>query len=278
MGKLTVRTRLDGDEVEISIGDTGTGIPEESRDKIFDPFFTTKVVGKGTGQGLAIARSVIVNKHGGTLRFETDLGRGDDVFHSAAVGTAASPRCRAGGGVIATPESPMMRILFVDDEVNVLQAMQRAMHGMRNEWSMEFVSSGAAALDRLAQSPADVIVTDMRMPGMDGWQLLTEVKKLYPQTVRLILSGHADPAPSCVRSALRINILPSHATADAEDGDCPVPGSEAVTGQRQACAVGRERRDASELSAGLPGDLELPAASPARRWRTPHASSAATWP
>src|SRR5450432_4792402 len=62
LGKLTVRTRLDGEEVEIAIGDTGTGIPEAARDKIFDPFFTTKEVGRGTGQGLAIARSVIVNK------------------------------------------------------------------------------------------------------------------------------------------------------------------------------------------------------------------------
>ena len=75
-GKLTVTTRLDGDAVEISIGDTGTGIPENVQSKIFEPFFTTKEVGKGTGQGLAIARTVIVNKHGGTLRFETGLDKG----------------------------------------------------------------------------------------------------------------------------------------------------------------------------------------------------------
>ena len=86
------------------------------------------------------------------------------------------------------------RIVFVDDELNILQAMGRSFHGMRNEWSMEFLSSGAAALESLAKAPADVIVSDMRMPGMDGWQLLAEVKKLYPQTVRLVLSGHADPS------------------------------------------------------------------------------------
>jgi signal transduction histidine kinase len=80
LGKLTIRTRHDGDAVEISIGDTGTGIPIGARDKIFDPFFTTKQVGKGTGQGLAIARSVIVNKHGGTLRFETECGKGTTFF------------------------------------------------------------------------------------------------------------------------------------------------------------------------------------------------------
>jgi len=89
MGKLTVRTRLDGDEVEIAIGDTGTGIPESARDKIFDPFFTTKKVGKGTGQGLAIAHSVIVNKHGGTLRFETECGKGTTFFIRLPVGAPA---------------------------------------------------------------------------------------------------------------------------------------------------------------------------------------------
>jgi len=93
----------------------------------------------------------------------------------------------------------MMRVLFVDDEASLLQAMRRALHHMRNEWTMEFASSGAAALENLAKSPADVIVSDMRMPGMDGWQLLAEVKVRYPQTVRLILSGHAD-ASSIMRA------------------------------------------------------------------------------
>ncbi len=75
-GKITVSTRSRGDWVEIRITDTGTGIPEAIRDRVFDPFFTTKPVGKGSGQGLAIARSVILDKHGGTLTFETEPGRG----------------------------------------------------------------------------------------------------------------------------------------------------------------------------------------------------------
>jgi putative nucleotidyltransferase with HDIG domain len=93
----------------------------------------------------------------------------------------------------------MIRIVFVDDETNVLQAMQRTLHSMRNEWSMVFATSGAAALEELAKTPADVVVSDMRMPGMDGCQLLAQVKKLYPQLVRLVLSGHADPC-SIMRS------------------------------------------------------------------------------
>ena len=76
MGTLTISTKHDGDHVEVRIRDTGTGIPEAARAKIFDPFFTTKAVGKGTGQGLCIAQTVIVKKHGGTLTFETELGKG----------------------------------------------------------------------------------------------------------------------------------------------------------------------------------------------------------
>ncbi len=79
-GKLSVRTRLDGDMVEIAIADTGGGIPEGIRDRVYDPFFTTKEVGKGTGQGLALAHSTIVIKHGGTLRFETECGKGTTFF------------------------------------------------------------------------------------------------------------------------------------------------------------------------------------------------------
>ena len=75
-GVIGVSTRRQGDQVEIRISDTGTGIPESARGRIFDPFFTTKGVGKGTGQGLAIARSVIVDKHHGEIRFETEMGNG----------------------------------------------------------------------------------------------------------------------------------------------------------------------------------------------------------
>ena len=86
----------------------------------------------------------------------------------------------------------MKRILFVDDESKVLQGLRRMLRSLRREWDMEFAEGGPEALDRLAASPFDVVVTDMRMPGMDGSQLLDEVMKLYPATVRIILSGQCD--------------------------------------------------------------------------------------
>ncbi len=78
-GRILVRTRLDGEHVVVEIQDSGTGIPPEIADRIFDPFFTTKEVGRGTGQGLAIARSV-VQRHGGSLSFESRVGAGTTFF------------------------------------------------------------------------------------------------------------------------------------------------------------------------------------------------------
>lgn len=74
-GTIKIATKQIGEQVEISIRDTGTGIPKEIRSKLFDPFFTTKEIGQGTGQGLSIARSVIL-KHGGDIGFETETGKG----------------------------------------------------------------------------------------------------------------------------------------------------------------------------------------------------------
>jgi len=97
-GRITIQTRSDGDHAEIRIADTGTGIPERVRRRMFDPFFTTKSVGKGTGQGLALARSVVVEKHSGTIEVETTVGEGATFIiripFEAAVDEAES--CQAG--------------------------------------------------------------------------------------------------------------------------------------------------------------------------------------
>jgi len=79
-GCIAVRTRRDANCVEVAIEDSGAGIPHDIREKIFDPFFTTKQVGRGTGQGLALARAIVVEKHGGTLTFHTEAGRGTTFF------------------------------------------------------------------------------------------------------------------------------------------------------------------------------------------------------
>ena len=84
------------------------------------------------------------------------------------------------------------RILFVDDEPMVLKGLQRTLRKMRDEWEMTFASSSKEALDILGAEPYDVIVSDLRMPEMDGTQLLAEVKSKHPEVVRIILSGQVE--------------------------------------------------------------------------------------
>jgi signal transduction histidine kinase len=87
LGTITIMTRSHRDCVEIRVTDTGTGIPKSTRPRIFDPFFTTKPIGKGTGQGLALAHAVVVNRHHGTISFETEEGKGTTFIISLPTGT-----------------------------------------------------------------------------------------------------------------------------------------------------------------------------------------------
>src|SRR3974390_1027336 len=95
-------------------------------------------------------------------------------------------------------------LLFVDDEAMVLNGLRRSLHGMRQSWEMKFVDNGPAALEILAKEPFDAVISDMRMPVMDGAELLDQVKERYPDVVRLILSGQSS------REAVYRSISPAH--------------------------------------------------------------------
>ncbi len=86
----------------------------------------------------------------------------------------------------------MKRILFVDDESMILEGLQNLLRRKRNKWEMVFALGGEKALEALETAPFDVIVTDMRMPGMDGATLLKEVQLKYKKTVRIVLSGYSE--------------------------------------------------------------------------------------
>ncbi|SRR5258706_10631016 len=88
----------------------------------------------------------------------------------------------------------MKTVLFVDDEPHVLSALQRSLRTERHRWHVSFAEGGEAALAFLASETADVIVSDIRMPHMDGVDLLERVRDLYPTMVRLVLSGQAEAA------------------------------------------------------------------------------------
>ena len=89
-GNISISTRRDGDHVEIQVGDTGRGIPEAIQERVFEAFFTTKDVGKGTGQGLALAHAIVAERHGGTLRFESEAGEGTTFFFTFPLADSSS--------------------------------------------------------------------------------------------------------------------------------------------------------------------------------------------
>ena len=96
------------------------------------------------------------------------------------------------------------RILFVDDEIKILEGLKRMLRPYKNQWAMAFVESGQQALEVMEKHKVDVIVTDIRMPGMSGSQLLSLVKERYPRVVRIVLSGHSDL--ECIVKS----VLPAH--------------------------------------------------------------------
>jgi CheY-like chemotaxis protein len=101
----------------------------------------------------------------------------------------------------------MKHILFVDDEPRVLQGIRNSLWSVRREWAMTFVESGEAAVEHLERAPVDVIVTDMRMPGMGGLGLLRHVRERFPAVRCLALSGYAELAAQDEAEGLVVRFL-----------------------------------------------------------------------
>jgi len=85
-----------------------------------------------------------------------------------------------------------MRVIFVDDESRVLDGIRRLLYPMRSEWEMSFAGSGEQALEMIQAAPVDVVISDIRMPGMDGTELLSLVRERHPEIVRIVLSGQSE--------------------------------------------------------------------------------------
>lgn len=101
----------------------------------------------------------------------------------------------------------MKRILFVDDEKNILDGIRRSLHAQRDRWEMHFALSGEDALALCEQLSFDVVVTDMRMPGMDGATLLGHIRDRFPEAARLILSGYSETALAGRAAAVAYRVL-----------------------------------------------------------------------
>lgn len=193
-GVLTIRTRLhdtlNGPEIEITVTDTGVGIPEHYLDKIFNPFFTTKPVGQGTGLGLSICYGII-QEHQGQIWAESRVGTGTTIFirlplvqphdHEEVAETDLQP--------VQAESGPAQRVLVVDDEDSVRRMLQRLLSELGHQATA--VGDVDTALQELAAHHYDLVITDLRMPKKSGFDLSAEISRAYPQlTDRIIfISG-----------------------------------------------------------------------------------------
>ncbi|GAA0717160.1 HDOD domain-containing protein [Dactylosporangium roseum] len=129
------------------------------------------------------------------------------------------------------------RVLFVDDEPRILDGLRRSLRGKRNEWDMAFATSGAEALDLLAESRCDVVVSDMRMPGMDGAELLTHVSERHPEVARVVLSGHTEQ-----EAAIRVAVAGHRFLTKPSDAGSVVATVEQLTHRTSAAHGATVRR------------------------------------
>ncbi len=182
-GALTLATALVDERVEVSVADTGVGMTPEVREKVFDPFFTTKGP-QGTGLGLSMTYGII-SRHGGSIDVETEVGRGSTFRLSLPRGSDVQPAPAA--PVPETPAVRALRCLVVDDEPPV-----RAVIGDILESAGHIVvtlSDGGEAIARFAAEPFDLVVTDLAMPRVSGWQVARAVKHAKPQVPVFLVSG-----------------------------------------------------------------------------------------
>ena len=179
---LTARRDAAAGSARLAIADTGPGIPPEVRTRIFEPFFTTKPVGEGTGLGLSLCHSIIA-EHRGTITVESEEGRGATFVITLPVGTP--PATVAGPDVPAVAPVRPGRILVVDDEVEIGTVIADALR--RDGHTTEVTPDARAALALLDEHAYDVIVSDTRMPEMDGQTFYEEVTRRFPALRRQIV-------------------------------------------------------------------------------------------
>jgi PAS domain S-box-containing protein len=181
-GKLTVKSQQDEDWVQILITDTGVGIPDKIKSRVFEPFFTTKA-SKGSGLGLSVTYGIIA-RHGGMLKFDSAVGKGTTFYIRLPLAVEAMKKEIKKGKAVAAKAA---NILTVDDESEVLQAL-----GLTLEYFGHWVkgyTSGAEAVKAFKDGNYDLVITDLGMPGMSGWDVARAIKKIKPDMPVLLITG-----------------------------------------------------------------------------------------
>ena len=183
-GKLTVKSLQDEDWVQISITDTGMGIPENMKNRIFEPFFTTKA-SKGSGLGLSVTYGIIA-RHGGMLKFDSEVGKGTTFYIRLPLAVEAVKKETK---KVKTAAAKHANILVVDDEPEVLKALGLNLEHF-GHWVKGF-TRGAEAVKAFKDGNYDLVITDLGMPEMSGWDVARAIKEIQPDMPVLLITGWA---------------------------------------------------------------------------------------
>jgi CheY-like chemotaxis protein len=192
--RLGVRTARFGDNVTITVQDSGPGIAAEGRDRIFDPFFTTRGVGEGTGLGLSVADG-IVREHGGRIHVDSTLGAGATFIVELPIARPpADPPLQRRARPVPVQSLTM---LVVDDEPAIREALSRFL--VRLGHRVDVAANGLEARTCLASCSYDRILLDVRMPGLGGDALYREIEESAPWMAKGVIFLTGDSENDVVR-------------------------------------------------------------------------------
>jgi signal transduction histidine kinase/CheY-like chemotaxis protein len=215
-GTLTLSTREAGEEVELTVEDTGIGMSEDVRSRIFDPFFTTK--GKaGMGLGLSVSYGII-RRHEGSVEVSSEVGRGTTFrLKFPTVGEARAPASAA----LASPShergDEMLRILVVDDEDYVRELLSDIL--TREGCEVVPAGEGREALRLFDSQEFDAVFTDVGLPGMSGWELAGAVRERDRLIALAVITGWGDTVTPEEQSAAQADwVIPKPFTVDRITG------------------------------------------------------------
>ena len=201
--KLTSSFRPTSGDVVIKVKDSGPGIPDEIRNRIFEPFFTTKATGKGTGIGLALCHRII-ETHGGRIKL-------DDTCKEGTAFVIKLPRHQADVADELTMENTTqdrrsLSVLAIDDEEDMTELVADILRF--DGHTVETANSGKRALEIIADNDFDVILSDLRMPGLDGPKLFRHLEETRPDLVSCIAFITGDTLSSDIHQFLKTSKRP----------------------------------------------------------------------
>lgn len=182
-GRLTITTSVEGNALFITFADTGSGMTDETRERLFEPFYTTKGA-KGRGMGLAVTYGII-ERHGGEIQVTSEPGHGATfaIKLSLSQEPDIEPEC-----IPADYSVRPSSVLVVDDEAPVRVLLSEILRARGHR--VLTAEDGLAGLRAVEQTRFDMVITDLSMPGADGWTVAGELRRRWPDTKLVILTGY----------------------------------------------------------------------------------------